>query len=675
MAGVRLPWLLVPATLFVALAPPLCADIHATIAVDASKRQPVEIPQTIFGTFLEPIGNSTYGGLWAQILSNPSFEENLWKAATVADMIKAEPGLARASALGLPLPWEPLVPDQGNRFEPRWGDAANSSRSVLLMGLPNAEVGVRQQSYLPVYRVLRYTGSIYLKQVGSAAEVEVSLRRRSPPAVLASATVHEAGALWKKYEFALQIPAGAVRPLEPVDFVISLPHNQRVLIDEAALYPADAVDGMDPEMIAMSRALRTPLVRFGGNYTSAYHWRDGIGPSDKRVSMLNIAWGIPEYNQFGTDEFLDFCRRVGAAPQIAVNMGTGTPAEAAQWVSYVNRKWNGGKGGLLWELGNELWGNWQVGYPAIDEIAARTKAFSQAIRAVDPHARLIATGADPDVYEKWNDAQLSGAPGAFDYLSTHFVVGSENVVRPSPGPELSAEAALALPIGLERRLRLMAAQIAGYPWARGRLLRTAFTEWLLWAPPDDRHLPRFDNMGGAVWAGGFLNMLMRSRDIVPVADMTGLIEFGGIWKKKGRVFGVPSYYAFRMYSATEPRTLVQSTTEVAEYDVHDGNRRIPNIDHVPWLDVTAALDGSARRLFLYCVNRSLTEPVAADINIAGFETHATAAVTSLYASAIDDQNTEAAPEAVVPSTSSDQAGPHMKHTFPPASVTVIALSR
>ena len=534
MAGVRPQRFCVSVTLLVALAPSLCADIHATIAVDASKRQPAAIPQTIFGTFLEPIGNSTYGGLWAEVLANPSFEEDLWKASTIADMLTSQPSLARASDLGLPLPWEPLVPEQGNRYEPRWGDAANSSRSLLVMGLPNAEVGVRQQVYLPVYRVLRYSGSIYLKTVGGPAEVQLSFRRRTPPTVLASANVHAAGALWNKYDVALQLSSDSVKPLEPVDFVISLPRNQRVLIDQAALYPADAVDGMDPEMIAMSRALRTPLLRFGGNYTSAYHWRDGIGPLDKRVSMLNIAWGIPEYNQFGTDELLDFCRRIGAAPQIAVNMGTGTPAEAAAWVSYVNRKWNGGKGGLLWELGNELWGNWQVGYPTMEEIAARTKAFRQAIRAVDPRARLIATGADPDVYEKWNTAQLTGAPAAIDYLSTHFVVGSENAVRASPSPEFSAQAALALPVGLERRLRLMAAQLAAYPWARERV-RTAFTEWLLWAPPGDRRLPRYDNMGGALWAGGFLNMLMRVHDIVPVADMTGLIEFGGIWKKKGRV--------------------------------------------------------------------------------------------------------------------------------------------
>ena len=135
------------------------------------------------------------------------------------------------------------------------------------------------------------------------------------------------------------LPPGQIAPLEPADFVIAASNETRVLIDQASLLPADNIDGMDPEMIAMSRELKTPIVRFGGNFTSAYHWKDGIGPRDQRVSMLNTAWGIPEYNQFGTDEFLRFCQLIGAEPQIALNLGTGTPQEAADWVQYVNAHW------------------------------------------------------------------------------------------------------------------------------------------------------------------------------------------------------------------------------------------------------------------------------------------------------------------------------------------------
>jgi alpha-N-arabinofuranosidase len=148
--------------------------------------------------------------------------------------------------------------------------------------------------------------------------------------------------------------------------------------------------------------------------------------------MLNIAWGIPEYNHFGTDELLRFCELVGAEPQIALNLGTGTPAEAADWVLYVNQHWRNKSGGLLWELGNELWGDFQVGYPTLEKVAEETKAFSEAVRQVDPKARLIATGADPDHFEKWNAAQLANAPKAFNYLSTHFVVTTNSLVTANP---------------------------------------------------------------------------------------------------------------------------------------------------------------------------------------------------------------------------------------------------
>src|SRR5260370_13266897 len=77
-------------------------------------------------------------------------------------------------------------------------------------------------------------------------------------------------------------------------------------------------------------------------------------------------------------------------------------------------------------------------------------------------------------------------------------------------------------------------------------VRTAFTEWLFHAPEDVA--PRFDNMGGAIATGGFLNMLLRNGDIVPISDMPGVIEFGGIWNKRRRAYGTPAYYAVSMYS-------------------------------------------------------------------------------------------------------------------------------
>lgn len=640
----------------------------ASIEIDFSRAAGYTIPRTIYGAFLEPIGNSVYGGLWAQVLENPSFEENLWSAGNIKKMLQREPALERASQLGLPLPWEPLDSDQGARYEPRWKDAANSARSLLVMALPEKQTGVRQQVHLPVHRALRYTGAVYARLLSGAPGMEISLRRRNHPEItLQRASLALTGQEWARYPFALELSAGQLAPLEPADFVIAVSGETRVLIDQASLFPADAIDGMDPEMIEMARALRTPVVRFGGNFTSAYHWRDGIGPPDRRVSMLNLAWEMPEYNQFGTDEFLRFCQLIGAEPQIALNLGTGTPGEAADWVRYVNAHWGDHSGGLLWELGNELWATFQTGYPTLERVAALTRTFSEEVRKADPRARLIATGADPDHFEQWNAAQLTNPPGTFQLLSTHFVVGDERVLKSGASPEFIAQASFALPVELERRLRAMRRQMAG------RSVNIAFTEWLFHGPDDS--VPRFSNLGGAICTAGFLNTLMRVAGFTPISDMTGLIEFGGIWKKRGRVYGTPAYWAFRMYSNADATVPVQTRVTADAYNVLEGNVRLPEIRDVPLLDVVAARDDSGRRLTLFCVNRSLDRDIDASIAILGFTPGDRALIHTLAAASIREVNDEARPEVVRPvERELPIAGPRFNYTFEHSTVTVIELT-
>jgi alpha-N-arabinofuranosidase len=665
--------------LWAVLSPPRLVAQEAgpiRIEIDASKRASYAIPRTIFGSFLEPIGNSTYNGLWAEILQNPSFEENLWNANSIVRMLRDQPALARASELGLPLPWEPLDAKQGNRYEPRWNDAANSSRSLAILGLPDKETGVKQRVYVPVPRALRYTGSIYLKALAGAMRVDISLRKRNEMSdLLAHAGVDAPAGDWKKREFTLEIQPNQVQPLEAVDFVIAVRGGQRVLVDQVSLMPADAIEGLDPDMVRMAREMKTPLMRFGGNYTSAYHWRDGIGPRDKRVNMLNIAWGIPEYNQFGTDEFLRFCELIGAEPQIALNLGSGTPDEAAGWVRYVDEHLH--RHGLLWELGNELWGNWNLGYPTLQELPRRTAEFSSAVHKADPKARLIATGQDPDHYSKWNAAQLSDPAGTFHFLSTHFVVGTDEVENRAASPDEIARAAFALPVELGRRVRDMQGQIDASPNFT-HTAHVAFTEWL-WVCCDDAphaNAPRFDNMGGAVVTGGFFNMLLQNANVVPVSDMTGIIEFAGIWKKRGRVYAAPAYYVFRLYSTADIETPVAVRNEAPVYDVHRGVSRLPEIAHVPVLEVTAAVNHAADRLTLFCVNRNLDADTPAALHFAGFDGSGSAAVQSVTANSIYDTNSEEHPETVIPARSSVAvAGSDLQYTFRRASVTRIELSR
>ena len=645
---------------------PVREPVHLHITRPAQSQV---IAPTLFGSFLEPIGHSTYGGLWADVVENPSFEEGLWSVGNVVSLQEAHPELRRASSLGLALPWQPMDPSQGNRYSPVRGDAANSAQSLLIMALPGKEVGVLQEVYLPVHRELTYKGSLWIKRVRGQEPVSVSLRRHAhPEEKLAAASVPADSAEWKKFMFELQLKADQVEPLEPVDLVISLSNDDRALIDNVSLMPADAIDGMDPDVIAMARDLHSPIVRFGGNFTSAYDWRDGVGPIDKRVSKMNLSWGIPEYNTFGTDEFLRFCELIGAQPQIALNLGTGDAAQAAEWVRYVDGHWADRKGGLLWEMGNELWGDFQVGYPSLERVAAVTQATSDAVRKVDPGSRLIATGGDEDSFADWNAQQFKNPPGSFNYLSTHFVV-TDNVQLPRASTDFRTMAALALPWGLTDRMRAIKKQAdeTGH-----RDVQVAFTEWLM---VSNSHAgPQFRNMGGGLFAGGFLNMLMRNADVISISDMTGILEFGGIWKKREQVYGAPAYWVLRSFAGAHPHTLLAVASDSPTYTISKGITRLPEIAGVPYLDTVAAETEDKSKIVLFCVNRHLTRPEKATIDLRALGlTKGTARVTVIQAENILSENDEEEPDRISPRSQTLHFVGDLNYTFPNASVVIIEI--
>jgi alpha-N-arabinofuranosidase len=628
------------------------------------------IASTLFGSFLEPIGHSTYGGLWANVVENPSFEEGLWSAENLETQWNSDAELRAASSLGLPTPWQPLYPAQGSRYAPVRGDAANSAQSILLMSLPGKEVGMLEQIYLPVHRELNYTGSLWLKHLDGNDRVKLSLRRHAHPTeVLAASIVQASSDAWAKYTFHLELHPGQVAPLEPVDLVISLEDDARVLVDNVALNPDDAVDGMDPEVLTLARELHSPVVRFGGNFTSAYNWHDGVGPLDTRVSKLNLAWGIPEYNTFGTDEFLRFCELVQAKPQIALNLGTGTPREAAEWVSYVDEHWADHHGGLTWELGNELWGDYQVGYPAATHAAALTLANSNAVRKVDPGARLIATGGDGGQFQDWNAQQLTNPADSFDYLSSHFIV-NENVLLPEATNEFRTMAMLAVPWGLSDRIHAMKQQAVE---AHRPKVQFAFTEWLIIAN-NSHTVPNYNNMGGALFAGGFLNAMMRNSDAVSIANMTGILEFGGIWKKRGQVYASPAYWVLRTYANAKPRTLLKVDSTSPTFNISRGVTQLPEIVAAPYLDVVAAQSEDGRKLLLLCVNRDITRPESAVIDLTSFAIDTgSAQVTTIAGDGLLTENDEYHPDRVIAVTHSERFTAKHSYTFPSASVTVIEI--
>ena len=652
-------------------APPI-----VTVRVDASGNLGQISPQ-IFGTFIEPIDNSINNGVMAEILVNGSLEGGLWNHAMLEQMFRDQPELIDSSdETGIPLPWEPLNSAAGNRYELHTGNAANSWQSLEVMGIPGQPTGIRQRVYLPVPRAWRYNASLYARHVSGPSTLHVSIRERQTGTVLASVDMDAAADGWKKYTAQLDVPEGSVRRLQPVDFAVSVEGTERVDIDEISLEPADAVDGFDPDVVRMADGLHMTELRFGGNFSSYYHWRDGIGPADKRMTMKNIAWGIPEYNNFGTDEYLDFCRLVHAEPQIDLNMGSGTPQEAADWVRYVRERYHGP---LILEMGNELYGKWQVGYPTIDQIASRTLDFSHAVRPQADHATLMATGGTPSHFEQWNGAELSDPPGTFDLLTTHFITGT-NHVRLSPyTPDFMAAAAYAVPWAVGDHFDRMQAQVDAVPGYRDKE-HFAVTEWLFNSKgAGERNFtnesPSSRNEGGAVMIASTFNTYFRHNRQIKLVDMTGLMEFAGIWKRREQVFASPAYYVFQLYSTAKGDTALPVTSDTGTYSVENGTVGYDRAADVPYIDVVATRASDGKALNIFCVNRSLNQDVPTRIDLGDFRAAALARVEQISSVSRYVINDEVEPKRVVPQPSSLRvtSGQPLAITLPHESVTVIRL--
>jgi alpha-L-arabinofuranosidase len=166
-------------------------------------------------------------------------------------------------------------------------------------------------------------------------------------------------------------------------------------------------NGFRTDVIAQIKELGVPIMRYpGGNFVSGYNWLDGVGPKDKRPTVLERAWNSLETNQFGTNDFIDWCKLVGAEPLLGMNYGTGTAEMAVAYVEYCNvdkgTKWSDLRRAhgyeqphnvRYWCLGNEMDGPWQIGRMPAREYGRKARDTAQQMRVIDPGLKLIACGS------------------------------------------------------------------------------------------------------------------------------------------------------------------------------------------------------------------------------------------------------------------------------------------
>jgi alpha-N-arabinofuranosidase len=401
---------------------------------------------------------------------------------------------------------------------------------------------------------------------------------------------------------------------------------------------ADA-DGFRSDVLEALRGLAFEVVRYpGGNFVSGYHWEHGVGPVDQRPSVRELAWNTIEPNHFGTDEFMTLCRRLDWQPMLAVNLGTGTPEEARNWVEYANgrpgtrfadqRVANGHPepyGVRLWCLGNEMDGPWQLGHVPAATYAERAQQTAKLIKGIDPTVEVVACGSSGPLmptWMEWDREVLEYVAGLADYVSLHRYVDN----RPDDTADFLATSA-----SVDRQIEEVDA-VCRYVQAKRRSQQRAylcFDEWNVWYRTWDtlrRADPHADNpphlieevynLEDALVVAGFLNSFLRHADVVKIANLAQIVNvIAPLLTRGDELLVQSSYFAFQMYSRRRHGWSLRVAIDGPSYTS-------ARFGEVPYIDASAVLDG--RRLHVFAINRSVDaraelEILPADVRLEALE--------------------------------------------------------
>jgi alpha-N-arabinofuranosidase len=421
-----------------------------------------------------------------------------------------------------------------------------------------------------------------------------------------------------------------IAPVDPRVFGGFLEHMGRAVYQ--GVYEPDSAhadeDGFRKDVLGALREMRMTAMRYpGGNFASGYHWLDGVGPRASRPTVRELAWQSTEPNQVGTDEYMKLVHKMSWIPMITVNLGTGTPEEAANWVEYCNspvgtryadmRAANGSPepyGVKLWCLGNEMDGPWQLGHVPADQYAIRAQQAAKLMKDTDPTIELVACGTCANTlptYMEWDRTVLEHIGDYADYVSLHRYVGN---------PNGDTADFLAVTNSVDQQIEEMDAACR-YVQARLRSKKRhylCFDEWNVWYrtmnPEHTNGCGRFAphlieeeyNLEDALVVAGFLNSFIRHADVVKIANLSQIVNVIAPIQTRGDELLLQStYYPFVMYSRRRDGVALQPVVKGPGYESR-------SYGYVNIIDTSAILGAGILHVFL--VNRSLGEaaPVVID---------------------------------------------------------------
>ena len=355
-------------------------------------------------------------------------------------------------------------------------------------------------------------------------------------------------------------------------------------------------NGVRNDIIAALRKLKIPNLRWpGGCFADTYHWKDGIGPKDKRPTMINNWWGgVTEDNSFGTHDFLNMCEALGAEPYLAANVGSGTVQELTDWVQYVNfggkspmadlRKQNGREkpwNVTFWGVGNEAWGcggNMRPEYYA--DIYRKYATFIADFSNTGALFR-IASGANSSDYN-WTEVLMKNIPlNMVSGLALHhYSVINWNAKGSSTDFTDEQYAATMKSALLMDSLIIKHAAIMDKYDPRKRIALVV-DEWGGWYDVEKGTNPGFlyqqNTMRDAMIAGVTLNIFNNHSDRVRIANLAQAINVlqAVILTDKEKMILTPTYHVMEMYNIHQNATLLPLTIKTNDYVL--GNVRLPAV--------------------------------------------------------------------------------------------------
>jgi alpha-N-arabinofuranosidase len=440
-------------------------------------------------------------------------------------------------------------------------------------------------------------------------------------------------------------------------------------------------EGFRTDVLAAVRELGVSNVRWpGGNFVSGYHWTDGIGPVGARPRRPELAWHSEESNRFGTDEFMAWCGTAGVEPVLCLNMGTGTLDEALAWVEYCNgsgdtywanqRRANGHAepyGVRYWGLGNEMYGDWQIGQRTAAEYATQAKQWAKALKYLDPSIRLVSCGQTG--VDDWDRVVIDALARYVDFHSIHLYTGSSDYWSNVLAPHF-AERALAVSRALIDRAR--------YLQRIDHEISVAYDEWNVWYRTDDGRLEESYNLADALAVATYLNIFVRQSRTVRMANLAQLVNvIAPIVTSPDGMFRQSIYHPFQLMATTSHEVAVDTFVDSGTHAHQDqsGERwsyRVADLGPFQLLDVAASRDPEARRLTISVINRDPDEPIGTRIYLHDAQAAGTMTLSEVNADKPSSVNSFTDADAVaVRSSRHEVSGGDVDVIFPPHSFTVL----